>query len=94
MEKLYDEIIQLDDGTKRDVVNAVLIFIIGTYEAPHLLVKYKLLATSVTPTSHSKSCMKVQTTQVERICHPTFQLFSPASESAIRRSHKTDWEIT
>jgi hypothetical protein len=51
MKKLYDEIIQLDDGTKRDVVNAVLIFIIETYEAPHLLVKYKLLATSVTPTS-------------------------------------------
>jgi hypothetical protein len=36
MKRSYDEIIQLDDGTRRDVVNAVLIFIIETYEAPHL----------------------------------------------------------
>jgi hypothetical protein len=51
MKKSYDEIIQLDDGTRRDDVNAALIFIIETHEAPHLLVKFKLLATSVTPTS-------------------------------------------
>jgi hypothetical protein len=51
MKKSYDESIQLDDGTRRDVVNAVLIFIIETHEAPHLLVKFKLLATSVIPTS-------------------------------------------
>ena len=51
MKKLYGEIIRLDDGTRRDVVNVVLIFIIETHEAPHLLVKFKLLATSVIPTS-------------------------------------------
>jgi hypothetical protein len=51
MKKSYDESIQLDDGTRRDDVNAVLIFIIETHEAPHLLVKFKLLATSVIPTS-------------------------------------------
>ena len=50
VKKPYDEIIQLD-GTRRDVVNVVLIFIIETHEAPHLLVKFKLLATSVIPTS-------------------------------------------
>jgi hypothetical protein len=44
MKKLYDEIMQLDDGTRIDVVNAVLIFIIETYEAPYLLVKFNLLA--------------------------------------------------
>jgi hypothetical protein len=64
MKKSYDESIQLDDGTRRDDVNAVLIFIIETHEALHLLVKFKLLATSVIPTS-----MKIQTTQVERFCH-------------------------
>jgi hypothetical protein len=85
MKKSYDEIIQLDDRTRRDVVNAVLIFIIETHEAPHLLVKFKLLATSGDSNEHSKSCMKVQTTQVERVCHTTFQLFSLASESAIKR---------
>jgi len=41
------------DGTKRGVVNAVLIFIMETHEAPYLLVKFKLLATSVIPTSVS-----------------------------------------
>jgi hypothetical protein len=51
MKKSYDEIIQLDDGTRRDVVNAVLIFTMETHEAPHLLAKFKLPATSVTPTS-------------------------------------------
>ena len=41
------------DGTRRDVINAVLIFIMETHEAPYLLVKFKLLATSVIPTSVS-----------------------------------------
>jgi hypothetical protein len=58
MKKSYDEIIQQDDRTRRDVVNAVLIFIIETHEAPHLLVKFKLLATSGDSNEHSKSCMK------------------------------------
>jgi hypothetical protein len=49
--KKSNEIIQMDDGARRDVVNAVLIFIIETHEAPHLLVKFKSLATSVIPTS-------------------------------------------
>lgn len=51
MKKSYDEIIQLDDEARRDVVNAVSIFIMETHEAPHLLAKFKLLATSVIPTS-------------------------------------------
>lgn len=49
-EKSYDEIIRLDDGTRRGVVNARLVFVTETYEAPYLLVKFKLLATSVIPT--------------------------------------------
>jgi len=53
MKKSYDEIIRLDDGTRRDVVNAVLIFILETHEAPHLLAKFGLLATSVILTSVS-----------------------------------------
>jgi len=51
MEKSYDEIVQLYDGTRRGFVNAVLMFTMGTHEAPHLLAKFKLLATSVIPTS-------------------------------------------
>jgi hypothetical protein len=51
MKKSYSESIQLDDGTRRGVINAVLIFIIETHEASHLLVKFKMLATSVIPTS-------------------------------------------
>ena len=47
MKRSYDEIIQLDDRTRGDVVNAVLIFIKETYEAPYLLVKFKLLANHV-----------------------------------------------
>ena len=60
------------DGSRRDVVNAVLISIMETHEAPHLPAKFKLLATSGIPTSIAKSCMKVQATQVERVGHTTF----------------------
>jgi hypothetical protein len=55
----------------------VLILIIEAHEAPHLLVKFKLLATSVIPMSIANHAWKVQTTQVGRVCHPTFSALQP-----------------